>query len=201
MGEDLVGLRAIILLAIFGFLALLDLKWRRQGLTERKLLYCVVLCCTACGMLFAALFDQFTCTLSPEYFVYWKELNAQSPGHLRLLALDLGLAAGFLPGLLTGLCFSIACLFGKSKGTHTLSSLLRWLVLPLAAIAIAAVCLGTLHYNQQTSELFRAVKSLDLNAEQVRMMNTVWGIHKGAYVGGTIGTVLGTVLIANQKPK
>lgn len=199
MDIQFLGLRTTTVLLTLVLLATLDLRYRpAKQSTERKLVYSGILGCGLAGSLFGGIMDQITYTLSPEYFTLWKELPGESESMLRLRALELGTAAGLVPGLIAGICFVVAALYGRLQGKIRHPQLLYHLAIPAATILVCSSLMGWIHYWSPDSRLVRNMSPL-VQGQELQWMNAVWGIHKAAYLGGFVGTVLATIVIAKRK--
>jgi hypothetical protein len=202
------GLLARILagVAIFAALAITDL--RRHGRSARRWReYGVLLAAVAAALLYGVINDQITCTISPEYFFYGKEIyktigTAWPPdmSALRWQAVLVGVKATWSAGLIFGVILLLANNPFRDWPRLRNRDLLRFLPLILGVAALLGIlggilgCFGFLtHLSADFEDLTRA------NIFRPRRFLCTWGIHLGGYIGGLVGTIIATGLVIHRR--
>lgn len=178
-GEQQFGVRLLVLLALMGAVAAVEL-WRRGAAATRWREYAFVLGVAVVGAVVGAAIDACTSRLSPAYFIDWKGIE---PGEgFERRALQLGAKAGFGAG------FFAAALLAFANTRRDGAPLLRSRALAGRAARVLLVALS--------SALLLAVAAplLELPAPVARRpfrldraASHAWWIHLGAYAGAAIG--------------
>jgi hypothetical protein len=200
------GLWARIILgaAIFGLLGSIDFyRHGWEGRRWREYLFLAV--AVTAAMVYGAVNDQITCSISWEYFYYGKGLADRlgvgpPPGAgLRWEAAKVGLKATWTAGLLIGVALLLANNPGKRPQLPYRRLLARLLMVLTCAVAAAVLlgCMGYAGWPAHWSEDFRQMVRHD--EFRPRRFMCVYGIHLGGYVGGLIGTILAVVLIRRER--
>lgn len=190
--------------AVFAALALVDLR-RRGRHARRWREYGVLLGSVIAALLYGAINDQITVTISPEYFLYGKELyktigEDPPPAALRCEAAKVGLKATWSAGLIFGVALLIAN--NPFRSLPRLSNRRLLLYLPLIVLTAAAcgVVGGWLGYRGHLTGLDSDFSDLiDANMYRPYRFMAAWGVHLGGYAGGLVGTIVAAVLIWNVR--
>lgn len=196
------GLFTRIAVGVAILLALLIFDLRRRGReSARGREYLFLLVAVAAAMAYGAANDLITVTISPEYFIFGKGLDA-APGSagLRVQAVLVGLKATWTAGLLIGVALLVAN--NPMKSRLQLPYLSIYALLP--AIVLAAACcgaaLGVAGYRGWLTPLYPGLR--EIAAEEIfrpsRFM-CVWGIHLGGYAGGFAATVVSAVWMLRRR--
>jgi hypothetical protein len=171
--------------------------------------YVVLLACVLAAMLYGAINDQITTTISWEYFAYGKGVAERvpadeppnSPG-FRWEAAKIGMQATWTPGLIIGVALLVAN--NPFRGTPRLRyrRLLQFVPLILIVTAITSAVLAAagylgafVHFNTDFHEMVA-----DDQWRPKRFM-AVYGEHLGGYVGGLLGTVVAVARIVRERRK
>jgi hypothetical protein len=190
---------------IFAALAIADFRRRRNAATKWRE-YSLLLAAVLVALAYGAINDQITVTISPEYFLYGKELAAvvgdppRSQAALRWAAAKVGFKATWSVGLIFGVVLLLAN--NPWRGLPRLRNrrLLRLLlIIPLTAAVLGAIG-GLLGYrgvmtNWQSD--FQDIASANL--WRPRRFMAAWGVHLGGYVGGSLGTTVAVVLLMLER--
>jgi hypothetical protein len=165
-------LRIMVLSAVLSVIALFDFYLKRHD-SKKWREYLFVLSSGVVFSILGAVHDQFTVTISPEYYAIGKGVGYES---LRFKAALVGLKSGMYAGLLFG------CLFLYFNKSWNRDILCKWLK-SITGFAVVSLLMGaTVGY---VSSL------LDVNIIQGSTENTrflvVWGWHIGLYTGAILG--------------
>jgi hypothetical protein len=201
-------LRILAGVAVFSVLALLDFRKNGRQATRWKE-YVFLLACVAFALIYGMINDQFSVSISWEYFYYGKDLAqalgpdlppAQLP--LRLQAAKIGMMATWSAGLIIGAALLIANNPRPGKPSLPYRVLIRQLLLVLAVTAMCAVygaIIGYFGYLDWASADFRAMHQQNL--WRPSHFTGAWGEHLGAYVGGLLGMVLAVLNIRRRRKR
>jgi hypothetical protein len=193
-------IRILVGSAIFAWLAIADIRKHGKGATRFRE-YAVLLAAVGTALLYGAINDQVTVTLSPEYFLNGKELDKVLGDHppmdrLRWEAAKVGLKATWTVGLI----FGVVLLIGNNP-IGTLPRLRnRELLVYLPGIVLVAVVLGAvggwLGYHGYLTGLDSDFASMvDANVYRPKRFMSAWGVHLGGYIGGAVGTMAAVALV------
>jgi len=154
--------------------------------------YSGVLLAGLLGAFFGAINDQITCSISPEYFHFGKEIEYHSD--FRLQVAMLGAKAGFFVGFVV---FGLYLYFARSKRGMNVSfykSLFLKLRVPLiyalTLVPVTSILFVLLRAHFQPDSLL-----LLFPESRIPSFYAVWGWHHGLYIGAVLGTVHGIILI------
>ncbi len=200
------GLAARIALgaAFFALLGCIDLyRHGRQGRRWKE--YAFLAAAVAAALIYGALNDQLTCSISWEYFYYGKGLAQRlgpaappAPG-LRWEVAKVGMKATWTAGLLIG----VALLLANNPGRRPQLSYPRLaghLALIFACAVVAAAVLGLLGYAGWPARWSEDFRQMLLHDEfRPRRFMSVYGIHLGGYLGALAGTALAVLHIRHQR--
>lgn len=167
------------------------IDWRRRGAAATRWReYGFLLIGGLLGAAVGVFNDQITCTISPEYFVYGKEIPAGEGFRLRVAWL--GFMAGFSPGAIIAGVYLLANNPKPGRTPLRYRRLLRFVACPLLAAAIAmplcAVLIRLWDPQNHHGELADLATPAAIDA-----MLIAWGLHIGLYLGGLLGTVWGVL--------
>lgn len=203
-------LRIVTGVTTLATLAVIDLYRNGRNATRWRE-YRFLAFCVAIALLYGALNDQISVTISWEYFYYGKNLSAVlgpdlPPGpRLRWEAAKVGMAATWSVGVLCGASLLIAnnrFQRGPLKGAPPLSHARLALGLP-AVLAVTIVCAGL----GATAGYLGWLDGLDAELAELRRTNlwrparfiAAWGEHLGAYVGGGLGLCLALARVVSAR--
>lgn len=193
------------------FAALALSEWRRRGRqATRWREYLFLLGCAGAALVYGAIGDQVTVTISPEYFLYGKALAevVKDPGsqvvtpELRWEAAKVGLKATWTAGLILGVVILLAN--NPRRGRPQLAYRELWARLPVlvGVAAICAIVLGVIGYWGGFVRFSNDFQQMVQRDEfRPRRFMAVFGIHLGGYVGGLIGTVAVVAMIVRRRRK
>jgi len=203
--------RVLIGTAIFFMLAGIYL-YRNGPAARRWREYSVLIAAVLAALAYGTINDQVTVTISPEYFLYGKELykivgDNPTMETLRWEAAKVGFKATWSAGLI----FGVALLLANNPYRHWVQlrnrELMLWIPVIVAMAAILGAVGGWLGYRGGLAKFdsdFQDLLAADIY-RPYRFMAT-WGVHLGGYVGGLIGTAIAVIgvirrRISLQKPE
>jgi hypothetical protein len=178
------ALRLVLLVLVLGVLAAWD-RWRHGDQANRWREYGFLLGCGLLGGGFAVLNDLLTATLSPDYFVVAKAIEAGS-GFLWRVS-RLAFHAGFLAGAVVGGGLLLVNQPRPDRPVLAWRSLLGW-GLRVLALAVLLAPLGAL-VSWGLDPLGLDQQLAFVEAERLPALRAVWGTHAGLYTGGALGLV------------
>jgi len=190
---------------IFAALAVVDLRRNGRDATRWRE-YGVLLAAVVAALVYGAVNDQVTVTISPEYFLYGKEL-AKTVGDppSSALALRWGAAkVGFMATWSAGLAFGVVLLIANNprRGlprlpNRRLVGLLPMILLSAAAFGVAGGAVGYAGLFTHASADFEDLVRADL--WHPRRFMATWGVHLGGYVGSLFGTVAAVAMVVRGR--
>ncbi len=179
---------------IFTGLAVADLR-RHGPAATRWREYAVLLLSVIAALAYGAINDQITVTISPEYFLYGKELEkilGENPPELalRLQAALVGLKATWSVGLICGVVLLIANNpFGSLPRLRN-RQLLIYLPMIVLIAGVCGVIGGWLGYHGHLTRFDSDfVDMIEANEYRPYRFMAAWGVHLGGYIGGALGTI------------
>jgi hypothetical protein len=169
------------------------IDWRRHGDQATKWReYGFLLVAGLLGGMFGVGIDQFTSTLSPDYFVLGKGIPNDAAFRAHVAAL--GVQAGFVMGMLVGGLYLLANNPRPDRIALSYVRLFRYAVAPIVAAIVVAPISALLVANWDPLHLARELRDL-LPPAEIEHFRLVWGIHLGVYAGGIIGAIIGVIRI------
>jgi hypothetical protein len=175
--------RVVLLVGMMLIVALGDYSRNgRQGVKMRE--YGFILLAGVAGSLFGFFNDLITSSISPDYFILGKGLEA-GPG-LRMGAGLYGLQTGFSAGVIGGAIGLFATRRKTARPPLPVLRLLQLLWLPVAAAVVGGILLP-LAFSKFDPARFAAQLEPMLNAERIGRFREVWWIHVGLYTGLAAG--------------
>jgi hypothetical protein len=190
--------------AIFATLAIIDLR-KNGAKATRWREYSVLLASVLAALFYGAINDQVTVTISPEYFIYGKELDhviGENPPmtRLRIEAAKVGLKATWTAGLIFGVALLLANNPYKSLPRLRNRQLLIYLPIIMLTAAAAGILGGWLGYHGHLTRLDSDFKYMvETNMYRPYRFMSTWGVHLGGYIGGLIGTIIAAGLVIHQR--
>ena len=190
---------------IFTALAIVDYR-KNGGRATRWREYGVLLAAVAAALIYGGINDQITVTISPEYFLYAKELTKvvgdppSSPLALHWAAAKVGFMATWSAGLIFGVVLLLANNPWRTLPrlhNRQLVKLLPWIVFTAAGFGIVGGALGYAGVYTHWSDDFEGL--MRLNLWHPRRFMATWGVHLGGYVGGLLGVVGAAVAVVRQR--
>ena len=179
-----------VLMCLMGIVAFVD--WRRHRTAATKWReYGFLLIGGLLGAAVGVVNDQITCTISPEYFIYGKEIAAGEGFRLRVAWL--GFVAGFSPGAIIAGMYMLANNPKPGRTPLPYRRLLRFVACPLVAAAVAMPPCSVLIRLWDPQDFHGALFEGIATPEAINAMLVAWGLHIGIYFGGLIGTIWGVV--------
>ncbi|MDP6634358.1 MAG: hypothetical protein QGG42_05635 [Phycisphaerae bacterium] len=177
-------IRIAALVGLMSIVAGVD-AWYRRARSTRWKEYLFILVTGCAGAVFGSLTDMVTSSISPDYFVYGKELPAEG---LRWSAMLLGLQAGFSAGAIAGaLCLFVGVRnLAKTSISLPRAAMLSWRPFLLAVIFAAVIPLAGARFDPMG---FLEELRILFGPERAGRFLTVWQIHLGVYLGLGVGVV------------
>ncbi|HEX5241940.1 MAG TPA: hypothetical protein VFW23_01665 [Tepidisphaeraceae bacterium] len=194
--------------AIFAILATVDLVRHGKKATRwREYLFLVAGVVLACG--YGMINDQITSRISWEYFYYGKGLDdvlgSRIPPDSTAMswaAMKVGIEATWTAGLIV----SVALLIANNPGPNRPQLPYRTLLGHFGFIAIIAVgcsiILGTVGYLGSLTWISSDFRWLaHENLMRPSHFMCVFGIHLGAYLGGTLGVIVSVLRVVARRKR
>ena len=192
--------------AIFMALGIADFLQNGPTATRWKE-YAVLSVAVLAALLYGAINDQITSSISWEYFYYGKELEhilgpiiPPEAAALHWEAAKVGLKATWFAGLIFGVILLLANNPFRHWPRLKNRQLIRLLPIILVTAAGFAVLGGVLGYEGALTHLspdFEDMARADVFRPR-RFMCT-WGIHLGGYVGGLLGTFIAAGMVMRKR--
>ena len=160
--------------------------WRHPQQPTRWKEYSFLLACGLVGGVTGVAIDEFTGTLSPEYFLFGKGIP-DTP-QFRLAVAQLGFHSGLVLGLLCGGCLLVANQPHKLRAPLPLTDLIFpacWPIAAALALAPAGLLLSVACDPAGIAAQFEGLVPPD---RRWRLL-AVWGLHLGLYAGAVTGTL------------
>jgi alpha-beta hydrolase superfamily lysophospholipase len=158
--------------------------------------YSFLLYAASIAVAYAVVHDQVTATISPEYFIYGKGLDASL---LRLHVAWLAVRAGLPVGLLGGTALLVANNPRRSGIPPQLGyrPLVALACVPLATAALLAGAFGAVNASAQ----FGTATARELGVPDYRTWRfvIVWGVHAGSYAGALLGIAGVALAVARRR--
>lgn len=169
--------------ALIGVAALFVLLDRRKPAAQRTRAgeYTFLFVMGLAGALFGAVNDWITSTLSPEYFIFGKGLDAGS--NLTIDVLQLGGQAGFTAGVV-----GAAVVLYFTGGAISASRLYRLAPVPFLAATLTGAILGIVNWLTGGIHGFANLDGF-LTPEQTERFHIVWSVHLGIYIGAALALI------------
>jgi hypothetical protein len=191
---------------IFACLAITD--YRRNGrAATRWREYAVLLTAVVAALTYGVVNDQITVTLSPEYFLYGKELFKVIGAHpdqanLRWEAAKVGLKATWSAGLIFGVVLLVSNNPWKDVPRLKNRQLL-WLIAPILLLAaVLGLIGGWLGYHGYLTGFSSDFGDMvAANVFRPYRFMAAWGVHLGDYAGGVIGSILASIWIIRSRTR
>ena len=181
--------------------ALAAVELRRKGRHARRWKeYLFLLGSVAAALAYGVVNDQITVRISPEYYLYGKEVAAIVPADappeaLHREAVKIGLQATWSAGLLAGVIVLLANSLPRRWAPLPMGRLWRLLPLVVAVAAASALVFGLVG---RAGWLNGWLADWDFLSDP-RAFATVWGIHLGGYVGGGVGALVAAAFLLRQR--
>jgi hypothetical protein len=169
--------------------------------------YVVLLACVAAAMLYGAINDQITTTISWEYFAYGKGIAEVVPVNeppnsplFRWEAAKVGMKATWTAGLIIGVALLVANNPFRDTPRLSYRRLIRFVPLVLVITALTSTVLAFAGYfgffvrfDTDFQEMVRA------DQWRPHRFMAVYGEHLGGYVGGLLGTTIAVIRIIRER--
>ncbi|MDI1428729.1 hypothetical protein [Polyangium sorediatum] len=142
--------------------------------------------------------DHLTATLSPEYFLFGKDL-ASDPRPFRWAVTALAAKASWPLGLLAGMALRFANEPSERLPQRLpLRRLLHFVAIPMVTATLAALLLGTSPMSIDPLDQSTVAEMLAGSTHAAAFVR-VWRVHIGSYVGGALGLLLAVALVRLQR--
>lgn len=164
--------------------------YRRLGPTARRWQeYLFLYSAGACAALLGALNDLYTVSVSPDYFISGKGLEAGDG--LMLRAMGLGAQAGFVAGVVIAGCLLLRF---RRETWRTLVQFIAW----ISGGAIGIAWLSQLILPRFLSSL-DYVSQMPWSDQQKEDFIFVWSIHIGLYIGALLMLLVIVIGVKSQR--
>jgi len=198
--------RILVGSAIFTIFAIVDFRRHRKAATKWRE-YTVLLISVALALVYGVINDQITVTISPEFFLYGKELSktiGDNPpmAQLRWEAAKVGMKATWTAGLIFGVALLLANNPSKSLPRLRNRQLVMYVPVILAITAVCGVVGAWLGYHGYLTRIdpdFGEMVAANLY-RPMRFMSA-WGANLGGYVGGVIATIIAVAMVIARRSK
>lgn len=183
------------------FLILAGIDFIRNHAKARKWQeYVFLLFCAMAGGLFGIINDMITSSISPEYFVFGKGIRQgciSRSNDFALKVVELGFQAGFFAGAIVGCTLLFANNPSRKSQPIPHSDIFAISLRPLFIAIIVAPLVSLLF----SSDIFNLTQTLrgEVPSHKISNFLTVWGIHCGLYIGGTLGTIWSVTTILKRR--
>lgn len=193
-------LRVLLLIVVLAAAAGVD-RWRKGAKSTRWREYGFLLAAAFFGGTFAALNDQLSLWLSPEYFELGKGIPRDASFHYKVT--EMGFHAGFLAGAIGA---GLLLVFNNPKPERPALPMRRLLASVPILLAPAVLCgaLGAVGW----PKLVRALEVealLDLASSLPPQVGEnllrVNGIHAGLYFGAIVGLVVAIARVRRERKR
>jgi hypothetical protein len=198
--------RVAVGVLVFSLLAAVDLRRHGRSATRWRE-YLFLLLCVGVAMVYGAVNDQVTSSISWEYFYYGKELDkVLGPGtppdavRLHLHAAVVGMMATWSAGLLIGVALLLANNPRRDRPRLRYAELTHMLGVIFVITACCGAVGGVLGYFgglTWASDDFREMMRSDLF--RPRRFIAAWGVHLGGYLGGLVGTIVEVTVVMRRR--
>jgi hypothetical protein len=199
------GVRVAGGLVVFATLAIVDLRQHGRAATRWRE-YAVLLAAVLAALAYGAVNDQVTVTISPEYFLYGKELAKvvgdppTSMAALRWEAAKVGLKATWSAGLLFGVVLLVANNPWRTLPRLANRRLIRLLPVLFVFAAVLGVVGGAVGYRGWLTNLSEDFQDqVQTNLWRPYRYMATWGVHLGGYVGGLLGTAIAAGMVVRER--
>jgi len=153
---------------------------------------------TSLALAYGITHDHLTATLSPEYFLFGKDL-ANDPRPFRWAVTVLAAKACWPMGLLAGMALRFANEPSERLPQRLpLRRLLGFVAIPMMTAALAALMLGASPVSFDPWDQ-RAIAEMLAGSTHVAAFVRVWRVHIGSYVGGALGLLLAVALVRRRR--
>ncbi|MBD2196325.1 MULTISPECIES: hypothetical protein [Calothrix] len=184
--------RLLILFSLMGLVIAYD-YWRHPTNPKKFKEYLFLILSGLMGAVFGVINDQITCTLSPAYFYYFK--NVPYDSSFRWQVSQVGFEAGFFAGFFSYGIFLIINQKRKLPLPH--HQLIKMAKYPIAWAIVLAPITGLIFYYLQFPFFVEQIQPIAEPTEIPKFI-LVWGIHIGLYLGAVLGIVHGAVKIRRR---
>ncbi len=198
--------RIIIGCCIFAALGIVDYSRHGRSATRWRE-YAVLAATVVAALVYGAVNDQVTSSISWEYFYYGKELDKvlgptvpPEMWELHWEAAKVGLKATWSAGLIFGVVLLLANNPFRNLPrlrNRELVGMLPLIVLMAAGLGIVGGILGYEGFLSWTSADFGEMTRAEIF--RPRRFICTWGIHLGGYVGGFLGTFISAAIIMRRR--
>jgi hypothetical protein len=184
--------RLLILFLLMGLVVGLD-YWRNPTKPTKFKEYLFLIMSGLIGAGFGIVNDQITCTLSPAYFYYFKNVSYDSSFRWQVSAV--GFEAGFFAGFFS---YGIFLLINqRRKLPLSYRQLLNRAKYPITWAIVLAPITGFIFYYFQFSFFVDQITPV-VEPVEVPKFILVWGFHIGLYIGAVLGIVHGAANIRRR---
>lgn len=187
--------RVIVITSLFLFLGIKDYMKNPTNPKKAKE-YCFLFSVAIVAMIYGIFHDFITYHISPEYFIYGKELESAKDGY-SFDVIKMAMTALWSAGLVVAAVFLMLNNPRKTGSQLSYPTLWKLTLYPLAISILFAVPIGLTVFCKFVP-LQNYFPSLTGSEVETRLLTT-WGIHIGSYLGGAIGLIVSSIKIVKLR--
>ena len=161
------------------------------------------------GAIYGILHDQFTYSISPEYYTKFKfsqfglTENGATEQNPRLMAAIVGIMSTWWMGLIIGAILGLVALIHKNWETM-LKVAIKAIFITIAiafSVGLIGLLYGYISSENQSEPSMMYYHYIIGIVTDVNSFEMVGSMHNFSYIGGILGMITGTLYIINQKVK
>ncbi len=188
--------RILAVLILLTVVALIDWLVKREKATRWRE-YSFLVLGGLVGAVFGVLIDQMTYRISPDYFLYAKNLSVHD---FDWNVIKLGAQAGMTAGVITVGVLMIGNTVFRKEPVLPLRGLIRYVGISMIASLGAALMLGLVFAFALPDSVVGSYNEV-ITPDKMLRFKAVVGAHYGLYLGGIVATAICIVLFRRGAPK
>lgn len=187
--------RVIVITSLFLFFGIRDYMKNPTNPKKAKE-YCFLFSVAIVAMIYGIFHDFITYNISPEYFIYGKELESAKEGY-SFDVIKMAMTALWSAGLVVAAVFLMVNNPKKEGSQLSYPTLWKFTLYPLGISILFAIPIGLTVYFK-ILPLQNYFPSLTGSEVETRLLTT-WGIHIGSYLGGIFGLIVASIRIVKLR--